>query len=156
MRGNQPPLTPEPLGNTGLVTNTESTSPFRCFPWIQLVFCIACLTMTGYAWMRYSYCWQFMPRELVLPRRLGLKDMLNGYGSWPHDSYACVEGIVVSGNLPGMNGGLLHNLGIPHSQGPSYIQVESDTTAETGKIMRFQGRMRISLNIGAWGGYELS
>ncbi len=154
MRGNQPPLTPEPLGNTGLVTNTESTSPFRRFPWIQLVFCLACLAMTTWTWMRYSYCWHIMAREILLSPPTA-QDYFSGSQSWPHDSYACVEGIVVRANTPGTDG-LLHNLGIPHSQGPSYIQVESDTTAETGKIMRFQGRMRISLNIGAWGGYELS
>ena len=27
-------------------------SPFRRFPWIQLVFCLACLSMTAWTWMR--------------------------------------------------------------------------------------------------------
>ena len=26
-------------------------SPFRRFPWIQLVFCIACLSMAAWTWM---------------------------------------------------------------------------------------------------------
>ena len=34
-----------------------SPSPFRRFPWVQLVFCVACLTMTAWTWMRYSYAW---------------------------------------------------------------------------------------------------
>jgi hypothetical protein len=33
-------------------------SPFRRFPYGQLVFCIACLTMAAWTWMRYSYCWE--------------------------------------------------------------------------------------------------
>jgi len=35
-----------------------SRSPFRRFPWVQLTFCVACLAMTAWTWMRYSYCWQ--------------------------------------------------------------------------------------------------
>jgi hypothetical protein len=27
------------------------------FPWIQLVFCLACLSMAAWTWMRYSYVW---------------------------------------------------------------------------------------------------
>ncbi len=33
------------------------TSPFRRFPWVQLVFCVACLSMAAWTWMRYSYAW---------------------------------------------------------------------------------------------------
>ena len=32
----------------------ETPSPFRRFPWVQLVFCLACLTMTAWTWMRYG------------------------------------------------------------------------------------------------------
>jgi len=35
-----------------------SPSPFRRFPWVQLVFCVACLTMTAWTWMQFSYCWE--------------------------------------------------------------------------------------------------
>jgi len=42
-----------------------SPSPFRRFPWAQLAFCLACLAMTAWTWMRYSYCWQATPREIV-------------------------------------------------------------------------------------------
>jgi len=38
-------------------------SPFRRFPWVQLVFCLACLTMTVWTWMRYSYVWDVVPEE---------------------------------------------------------------------------------------------
>jgi len=36
----------------------DTPSPFRRFPWVQIAFCLACLTMTGYTWMRYSYAWE--------------------------------------------------------------------------------------------------
>jgi len=36
-------------------------SPFRRFPWMQLVFCLACLAMTARTWMRYSYAWELTP-----------------------------------------------------------------------------------------------
>ena len=29
-----------------------SPSPFRRFPWAQLAFCLACLAMTAWTWMR--------------------------------------------------------------------------------------------------------
>ncbi|MHC4248687.1 MAG: hypothetical protein ACYS9X_06115 [Planctomycetota bacterium] len=38
-------------------------SPFRRFPWVQLVFCLACLSMAGWTWMRYSYAWDVTPRD---------------------------------------------------------------------------------------------
>jgi hypothetical protein len=47
------------------VTEPVPTSAFRRFPWIQLVFCIACLTMTGWTWMRFSYCWKMGAASLV-------------------------------------------------------------------------------------------
>ncbi len=34
------------------------------FPWAQFVFCLACLGMAAYTWMRYSYCWQHTPADL--------------------------------------------------------------------------------------------
>jgi hypothetical protein len=40
--------------------NTDR-SPFRRFPYIQLVFCIAYLSMTTWTWMRFSYAWEEKP-----------------------------------------------------------------------------------------------
>ena len=51
------PLTLNPLGDSGLVTESEPTPVFRRFPWIQLVFCLACLSVAAWVWMRYSYAW---------------------------------------------------------------------------------------------------
>ncbi len=68
-----------PLGDTGLVTNTESASPFRRFPWIQLVFCLACLTMTAWTWMRYSYAWDLTPAQLDPGKNASFDD-------WPHEA----------------------------------------------------------------------
>ncbi|MHC4252311.1 MAG: hypothetical protein ACYS9X_24600 [Planctomycetota bacterium] len=39
-------------------------SPFRRFPWVQLVFCVACLGMAGWTWMRYSYCYDATPGQI--------------------------------------------------------------------------------------------
>jgi hypothetical protein len=39
-------------------------TPFRRFPYVQLVFCLACLTMTAWTWMRYSYAWKVTAEEL--------------------------------------------------------------------------------------------
>jgi len=38
-------------GEEGGVTDTDLL-PFRRFPWVQLVFCLACLAMTAWTWMR--------------------------------------------------------------------------------------------------------
>ncbi len=49
------------------MTAPEPTRVFRCFPWLQLVFCLACLSMTGWTWMRYSYAWSIRTDDLVSP-----------------------------------------------------------------------------------------
>ena len=46
------------------MTNAEPTPVFRRFPSVQLVFCLACLGMTVWTWMRYSYAWDVTPDEL--------------------------------------------------------------------------------------------
>ena len=53
-----------PLCDSGLVTEPEPTPVFRRFPWTQLVFCLACLSMTAWTWMRYSYAWDVTPPDL--------------------------------------------------------------------------------------------
>ena len=45
------------------MTDAEPTPVFRRFPWVQFVFCVACLAMCGYTWMRYSYAWSVMPAD---------------------------------------------------------------------------------------------
>jgi len=52
------------MAETPRATGDASPSPFRRFPWVQLVFCIACLTMTVWTWMRYSYAWEVAPSDL--------------------------------------------------------------------------------------------
>ena len=77
-------------------------SPFRRFPWVQLVFCIGCLTMTAWTWMRYSYCWDFKPAEL---HRLQMQGSWAGNSDyrWPWDAYAAVSGDPgVLGGEPGV------------------------------------------------------
>jgi hypothetical protein len=48
-------------------TDDALPSPFRRFPWVQLVFCVACLTMTAWTWMRFSYAWETTPTALCGP-----------------------------------------------------------------------------------------
>ncbi len=47
------------------MTEPAPTPAFRRFPWVQLVFCLACLTMTAWTWMRYSYCWTLTPEWIT-------------------------------------------------------------------------------------------
>ncbi|MHC5057123.1 MAG: hypothetical protein ACYTKD_20795 [Planctomycetota bacterium] len=47
------------------MTNAEPTPAFRRFPWIQLAFCLACLSMAAWTWMRFSYCWRIRVREIA-------------------------------------------------------------------------------------------
>jgi hypothetical protein len=54
-----------PLSDTGLVTEPAPTPVFRRFPYVQLVFCLACLTMTAWTWMRYSYAWDVTAQQLL-------------------------------------------------------------------------------------------
>jgi len=65
------------------VTEPPPTSPFRRFPWVQLVFCLACLTMTAYTWMRYSYAWDLAQ----------LRTYYNGESAdaWPVGAYVVVH-----------------------------------------------------------------
>ena len=44
---------------------TPNRSPFRRFPWIQLVFCLACLSMAAWTWMRYSYAWGLSAEDIA-------------------------------------------------------------------------------------------
>jgi hypothetical protein len=41
--------------DAGLETSAEPAPAFARFPWIQLVFCVACLSMVAWTWMRFSY-----------------------------------------------------------------------------------------------------
>ena len=68
-------------------------SPFRRFPWAQLAFCVACLAMTTYTWMRYSYAWELTPEGLgsFTPEYAGLFDIwkpaFRNPTAWPSGSY---------------------------------------------------------------------
>jgi hypothetical protein len=53
------------VGGSDLVTEAEPTPVLCRFPWIQLVFCIACLSMAAWTWMRYSYAWEATPRQFA-------------------------------------------------------------------------------------------
>ncbi|MHC4247606.1 MAG: hypothetical protein ACYS9X_00615 [Planctomycetota bacterium] len=73
--------TADRTGDTRLMTEPEHTPVFRRFPWVQLVFCLACLSMAAWLWMRYSYCWRYTPDDLDYD--------LSGtsQGDWPRGAY---------------------------------------------------------------------
>jgi len=65
-----------------LTRAADDASPFRRFPWVQLAFCLACLAMTAWTWMRYSYAWEMSPGNVIG----------QGEGWWPDGAYARVRG----------------------------------------------------------------
>jgi hypothetical protein len=69
-------------------TDDASPSPFRRFPYVQLVFCVACLTMTAWTWMRYSYAWDV---SRWVARRQAYQ-----YPDWPQGAYVTLRGVVVN------------------------------------------------------------
>jgi len=46
------------------MTEAEPTPSLHRFPWVQLAFCLACLAMAVWTWMRYSYAWSISERRL--------------------------------------------------------------------------------------------
>jgi hypothetical protein len=68
------------VGDTRLVTEPEPTPVFRRFPYVQLVFCVACLSMAAWTWMRYSYAWDVTPGHLSESRLPGAYTR----GEWPY------------------------------------------------------------------------
>jgi len=51
----QAPASPSPFRRRARQGLTESGADTPGFPWVQLVFCIACLSMMAWTWMRYSW-----------------------------------------------------------------------------------------------------
>ena len=52
-----------------------------CFPYVAVLLCAACLTAAAWAWMRYSYAWEFSPSQLSEEGNKGLGTR------WPHAAY---------------------------------------------------------------------
>ena len=81
-----------------------SPSPFRRFPWVQLGFCLACLSMSAWTWMRYSFAWSVTPSDITREEFLVVRACQEG--KTPEHSlvgrYACVRGnrrLVKDGSL---------------------------------------------------------
>jgi hypothetical protein len=54
--------------------------PFRRFPWVQLVFCVACLGAAAWLLLAYSYCWDVTDRFLLMDGpSLGLGTLAGRY-----------------------------------------------------------------------------
>ena len=72
---------------------SDSTpSPFRRFPWLQLAFCIACLTATAWTWTRYSGCWRMGPSD----PQTAFSDVVYGSGRVWSDRFVEATGRVAS------------------------------------------------------------
>ena len=82
-----------PLCDSGLVTEPEPTPVFRRFPWVQLVFCLACLGMATWTWMRYSYCWS-MSQDYVFQHSTTIEKK-----AWPHGAFVVVRGTRLAGGV---------------------------------------------------------
>jgi len=55
-------------------TDNADRSPFRRFPYVQLAFCLACLTVTAWTWMTYSHAWRATSADFEACEALGLLD----------------------------------------------------------------------------------
>jgi hypothetical protein len=121
------------------VTEPEPAPVFRRFPWIQLVFCIACLSMAGWAWMRFSHAWDASFAELV-----GSTEMV--------ERYVHIEGTVVD-RLNGcfrprtypkillLSGGRDPDRpGTPWPRRHAYVRVLEGTRTPSGMLISIQGR----------------
>ena len=62
-------------------TDDADRSPFRRFPYVQLVFSVVCLAMTAWTWMRFSYCHSMKPVEAIEARADLAEDL------WPAGAY---------------------------------------------------------------------
>ena len=91
------------LGDSGLVANADPTRVFRRFPWVQLVFCLACLSMTGWTWIRYSYAWEMTPERLLASAQTGELETLRDYFLCVRSESAMrVRDLVAVGGDPGI------------------------------------------------------
>ncbi len=68
------------------MTEPEPTPVFRRFPYVQLGFCLACLSMAGWTWMRYSYAWDMVPSHLT-----EAEDRME-QGRWPGEAWVRLRG----------------------------------------------------------------
>ena len=127
--------------------------PHARFPWVQLVFCIACFTMTAWTWLRYSYAWrvptQYMSHEAAT--------------GWLRQRYVSFDGVVTGPWQHGRYRGL-HVTGTRIGP-PTRIMVHRSDSApawspEKGRLQHFLGRIwppesyRPSNEFGGIGGFR--
>jgi hypothetical protein len=132
------------LGDTGLVTEPATSSPFRRFPWIQFVFCLACLTMTAWTWMRYSYCWGVtIPcvKEGMGPWKttFGEEGFRGDTRRWPLDAYVTVQGR--AGNTDGPSEG---TVGFVTLKDPLDIRQRLSVKVPRLTAYRYGDRLRVT------------
>ncbi|MHC4249627.1 MAG: hypothetical protein ACYS9X_10920 [Planctomycetota bacterium] len=83
------------------MTEPEATSRRYRFPWAQLVFCLACLGMAAWTWMRYSYAWPTGVREAgtvtSLDAALRLEDRYASMSGHVEPALGPTEGLLCDG-----------------------------------------------------------
>jgi len=114
--------------------DNASPSPFRRFPWAQLAFCLACLAMCGYLWMRYSYAWRVYPQHMSHKAASG----------WLRQRYVSFDGVVHGPWRIGEHRGLLV-IGTRIGPAPRILVERSGSaltwSPEKGRLQHFQGRV---------------
>ncbi len=68
------------------------------FPYVGALLCAACVGMAGYLWLKYSYCWEVTPRELLA---VGEREMDNPWAA----KYVTVRGETLVNWTPSPVGG---------------------------------------------------
>jgi len=120
---------------------TPDPSPFRRFPWLQLAFCVACLGMTAWMWMRYSYAWEVTPASIC-----GQQDRIAD-GRWPDMAFVRVRGKTECEDRVD-NGWSLYMVSEP--QGTKLLSVVAPQTRGGAHLPEtFRGRLRHTAS-GLW------
>lgn len=74
------------MSNNACVVGDFDGTVFKPDPY----FCLACLSMAAWTWMRYSYCWELFPSEMSLR---------NSHFVWPDRAYIRIGPTDVHGRL---------------------------------------------------------
>jgi hypothetical protein len=110
---------------------------------MQLVFCLACLAMAGWTWMRYSYAWDVKPAELAAREFR----WLSGLASSGENYYVRLRGVPEGGQrsyefAPG-SGDFLAHFSDPEVDAVGFTVVFEDArkVPATGRVQSVHGRI---------------
>ncbi|MHC4247894.1 MAG: hypothetical protein ACYS9X_02075 [Planctomycetota bacterium] len=110
--------------------------PFRRFPWVQLLFCLACLAMAAWTWMRYTYCWDVTVEQLLA------RTEQTCYHRWPAHSYISIRGMPTFADHPDGNSYLNGINGL--AEPAAHVGINGTNIVDPGscpEVMTFIGRV---------------